>query len=74
MSDKTEGPQGEPFLPQHTSASQSIKEPLKSNTQKKESIKNRYIFENTINRTVIFKGIYSLDITKCFVQQKHTAN
>lgn len=43
---KWEGPQGEPFLPQHTSASQSTKEPLKSNTDKKESIRNRHTFEN----------------------------
>lgn len=43
---KWKGPQGEPFLPQHTSASQSTKEPLKSNTDKKESIRNRHTFEN----------------------------
>lgn len=37
---KWKGPQGEPFLPQHTSASQSIKEPLKSNTDtKKKALK-----------------------------------
>jgi len=47
---KWKGPQGEPFLPQHTSASHSIKESLKANTHKNKKAVKTGIHLKTKNK------------------------